>query len=48
MALTAILADMPTFDVFVKAGFRDSLFLMSGGVRNDANLTLSIGVGNYE
>ncbi len=48
LALTAVLADMPTFDVFIKAGFRDSLFMMNEGIRNDANLTLSIGVGNYE
>lgn len=48
MALTAVFADMPEFDVFIKAGIRDSLFLINGGVRNDAKLTLSIGVGNYE
>lgn len=48
MALTAVLADMPDFDVFIKAGIRDSLFLLNSGLRNDAKLTLSIGVGNYE
>lgn len=46
--MTFILAEMHSFDVMFRACVRDSLFLVDGGMRNDAKLTLSIGVGNYE
>lgn len=48
MGLTFILAEMHNFDVLLRAEVKDSLFLVDGGIRNDAKITLSIGVGNYE
>lgn len=46
--MTFILAEMHNFDVLFRAGVKDSLFLVDGGMRNDVKLTLAIGVGNYE
>lgn len=48
IGLTFILAEMDNFDFLLRAGVKDSVFLVDGGMRNDVKVTLSIGVGNYE
>jgi hypothetical protein len=48
MYMAFMLADMNDFDVYLKTGIKDDIFLTSSGIRNDARLVLSIGVGNYE
>jgi hypothetical protein len=43
-----VLADMQDFDILFSTGIKDSVFVYSSSVRNDAKLVLSLGVGNYE